>query len=85
MKQENAVYADAILSPINIPQQDAVQENVQVFFVPVASIEPDGIEDVYNMEVDECHNFAVNGGAIMHNCDALRYYVNSLPDWRFEP
>lgn len=31
-------------------------------------------EDVYNMEVDEHHNFAVNGGSIVHNCDALRYW-----------
>lgn len=37
------------------------------------------------MEVDGLHNFSVNGGIIVHNCvDALRYYVNSLPDWRFE-
>lgn len=33
-----------------------------------------GYEDVYNMEVDRQHNFAVNNGVIVHNCiDALRY------------
>jgi hypothetical protein len=37
-------------------------------YVKVMSIEPDGFEDVYNMEVDDFHNFAVNGGYIVHNC-----------------
>ena len=28
------------------------------------------------MEVEDNHNFAVNGGLVVHNCaDALRYYV----------
>jgi hypothetical protein len=31
-------------------------------------------EDVYNMEVENHHNFAVNGGFIVHNCDSLRYF-----------
>lgn len=34
-----------------------------------------GRADVYNMTVDKTHNFAVNGGLIVHNCDALRYYA----------
>lgn len=30
------------------------------------------------MEVDDNHNFAVNGGLIVHNCmDATRYFVKS--------
>lgn len=37
-------------------------------------------EDVYNMEVDKYHNFAVNGGLIVHNCmDCLRYICQDLP------
>lgn len=37
-----------------------------------------GREDVYNMEVDDNHNFAVNGGLIVHNCmDAMRYFVKT--------
>ena len=33
-----------------------------------------GYEDVYNMEVKDTHNFAVNEGIIVHNCiDAVRY------------
>jgi len=26
------------------------------------------LEDVYNLEVENTHNFAVNGGFIIHNC-----------------
>ena len=37
-------------------------------------------EDVYNMEVKKHHNFAVNGGLIVHNCmDCLRYICQELP------
>ena len=33
-----------------------------------------GYEDVYNMEVEGYHNFAVNEGIIVHNCiDSVRY------------
>jgi hypothetical protein len=33
-----------------------------------------GKEDVYNMEVDDHHNFSVNGGLIVHNCfDSVGY------------
>ena len=46
--------------------------------VGIKSIQPDGTEDVYNMEVKGTHNFAVNGGLIIHNCmDAVRYYVKT--------
>lgn len=32
------------------------------------------------MEVDKYHNFAVNGGLIVHNCmDCLRYICQDLP------
>ena len=35
-------------------------------------------ENVYNLEVKDHHNFAVNGGFIVHNClDALRYACES--------
>ena len=42
------------------------------------AIEFDGYEDVYNMEVEDNHNFAVNAGAIVHNCmDAMRYFCQT--------
>lgn len=35
-----------------------------------------GYEDVYNMEVNDIHNFAVEKGIIVHNCyDTLRYGI----------
>lgn len=40
----------------------------------VKTVEFAGFEDVYNMEVDGVHNFAINGGIIVHNCDECRYY-----------
>lgn len=41
--------------------------------VKIKSIKFIGNEDVYDMYVKNNHNFAVNGGLIVHNCDALRY------------
>ena len=38
-----------------------------------------GNYDVYNMEVEGNHNFAVNGGLIVHNCmDSMRYFVETM-------
>jgi hypothetical protein len=42
----------------------------------IKKIEPIGLQDVYNMEVEGHHNFSVNGGLIVHNC---RYFVMSRP------
>lgn len=34
---------------------------------------------MYNMEVDDNHNFAVENGLIVHNCmDATRYFVKTM-------
>lgn len=40
----------------------------------VKSIRHIGKENVYDMAVDRGHNFSVNGGKIVHNCDSLRYF-----------
>lgn len=46
----------------------------------VKSIRPAGRADVYNMEVAETHDFAVNGGVIVHNCyDECRYVLMNNP------
>lgn len=46
----------------------------------VKRIVPAGVADVYNMEVDDTHDFAVNGGAIVHNCyDMARYVAMKNP------
>lgn len=47
--------------------------------VGIASIRKVGKADVYNMEVEHNHNFAVNGGYIVHNCmDDIRYFCNTI-------
>lgn len=43
----------------------------------VKSIKCIGKEPVYNMEVENHHNFSVNGGLIVHNC---RYGIMSRPN-----
>lgn len=44
----------------------------------IASVVECGEEDVYNMEVADNHNFAINGGVVVHNCmDAMRYWVKT--------
>lgn len=43
-------------------------------FAKVKAIRRRPPEPVYNMEVEHFHNFAVNGGLIVHNClDSSRY------------
>lgn len=50
-----------------------------VSYVSLSSVKPLGKQPVYNMEVDEYHNFSVNGGIIVHNCmDATRYFVKTM-------
>lgn len=36
--------------------------------VKVESVRPIGQADVFNMEVEEYHNFSIEGGLIVHNC-----------------
>lgn len=39
-----------------------------------------GNADVYNLEVDETHDFVIQGGIISHNCaDEVRYFCMSRP------
>lgn len=54
-----------------------MQEFIEVKTEKIKKIKKIGKFDVYNMEVKDHHNFAVNGGFIVHNCvDALRYALN---------
>lgn len=58
---------------INIKKQNTVR------YVGIKSIEHDGIEPVYNMEVNENHNYSICGGLIVHNCmDDIRYFCNTV-------
>lgn len=46
----------------------------------VKEIRPAGYADVFNMEVEETHDFAVESGVIVHNCyDELRYVCMRNP------
>lgn len=82
MKQEHAKCAEKSLPQTNILHKSAALENAPVFFVGIKEIRPCGKQPVYNMEVDEHHNFSVNGGIIVHNCmDAVRYFANTVM-WR---
>ena len=62
-----------------MPKQDAVPESARESCARVRSVRKVGRADVYNMEVDEAHNFAIQGGLIVHNCEALRYGLMSRP------
>ncbi len=46
----------------------------------IKSITSAGKADVFNMEVEDTHNFIVNGGFVSHNCyDEARYFLMSRP------
>ena len=86
MKNESVNIADKNLSSINIKKHDFVQEVVRTNsrqdchnYVKIKRVKAIGADDVYNLEVPGVHNFAVNGGLIVHNCiDSLRYATESL-------
>lgn len=61
---------------ISIIQKNTAQKNA----ARVLKITKINNEDVYNMEVEKYHNFAVNDGLIVHNCmDCLRYICQEVP------
>lgn len=46
----------------------------------IQSITPAGKADVFNMEVEDTHDYVVNGGFVAHNCyDATRYFFMEHP------
>ena len=77
MKKGYVQAAEAPLSSISTVKQSAVLVPAQcgcATYAKIKSIRYIGRHDVYNMEVEGCHNFSVNGGLIVHNCiDAVRY------------
>ena len=40
----------------------------------IKSIKSIGKQPVYNMTVDDVHNYMIQGNVIVKNCDALRYF-----------
>ena len=58
------------VAPDRVPTVNAVK------IARITRCEP---QPVYNMEVETYHNFAVNGGLIVHNCiDATRYALERV-------
>ena len=48
--------------------------------VRITKIEEAGICDVYNMEVEDIHDYAIANGVISHNCyDESRYVLMENP------
>ena len=46
----------------------------------VKSVTYAGKADVFNMEVEDTHDFVIQGGVISHNCaDEVRYFCMSRP------
>jgi len=52
-------------------------------YAKIKSIKKIGQQNVYNMEVEDHHNFSVNGGLIVHNCIDVARYAHE-DDMRFE-
>ena len=60
-------------------QPELVVGHAPIGFARVKGVKRMGTADVYNMEVDGTHCFAVNGGLIVHNCvDSLRYAIEGV-------
>lgn len=45
----------------------------------VKSVRLVGKADVYNMTVEDTHNFIIQGGVVSHNCDEIRYMCMMRP------
>ena len=46
----------------------------------IKSVERCGKADVFNLEVEDTHDFVIQGGAVAHNCaDAARYMCMARP------
>lgn len=79
MKQGNANGAAMSLQQTNIQKREPVAEVAGISSVGIKAIRKVGKADVYNMEVEDNHNFAIEGGLIVHNCmDATRYFVHTM-------
>lgn len=57
-----------------------MRSETKVEQVKIKSITFAGNADVFNMEVEDTHNYVVNGGFVAHNCyDELRYVCMDHP------
>ena len=78
MKQGYANGAAMSLQQTNIQKQEPVAEVAGISSVGIKAIRKIGRADVYNMEVEDNHNFSIEGGLIVHNCmDSMRYFTKT--------
>ena len=76
MRQEFVNGAAVSSQQVNIQKQKPVVGVAEIYSVGIKAIRKIGTADVYNMEVEDNHNFSIEGGLIVHNCmDAMRYFV----------
>lgn len=86
MKKGDVFIVEKTLLPINTQKPKSVESAVPIDYelIGIKSITPIGYEDVYNMEVEDFHNFAIEDGLIVHNCiDAFRYACESIGESTF--
>ena len=63
----------------NTQKSKPVLKDVGISYVGIQDIRPCGEQPVYNMEVDQYHNFSVNGGVIVDNGrDETRYFAMTI-------
>jgi hypothetical protein len=78
MKQENVNGVEKNSLLISTQKQKPAPDHAEVSSIGIKAIRKVDSQPVYNMEVDDNHNFAIADGLIVHNCmDALRYFVNT--------
>lgn len=76
-RPSTSMVMDRITSAIPIARQNT---ELGGYAMRIKRIRPAGKADVYNMEVEETHDFVIQGGVISHNCaDETRYMCMSRP------
>lgn len=79
-KQNTSTARGKTLSAIKTVVQDTDAEKERLSKMRIKSIKYAGKADVYNMEVEETHDFVIQGGVISHNCaDETRYMCMANP------
>ena len=74
MLKENAKDVAMCSSSTNIAKENTVVS------VKVKSVKKMGVEDTYNMEVEEVHNFVANNIIVHNSIDATRYLIDEWKD-----
>lgn len=73
------LFVEKTLKLISTLKRFVAHVSAQRHFVEVKSVEFVGFEDVYNLTVEDIHNYVTNEGIITKNCDTDRYVLTS-PD-----